>query len=147
MIAVDTNLLVMAHRREFLEHHAAEAAVRQLAESPRTWAIPLHCLVEFAGVVTHPRRFLSPTSPAGAQMQIDLWRESPSLQVLCDDPASLAMWQALVRAGAISGPMVHDARIAAVCLTSGVTELWTADRDYARFPALRSRNPLVQPTG
>jgi predicted nucleic acid-binding protein len=24
----------------------------------------------------------------------------------------------------------------------GVTELWSADRDYLRFPSLRVRNPL-----
>jgi hypothetical protein len=38
---------------------------------------------------------------------------------------------------------VHDARIAALCLQHGVSELLTADRDFSRFPALRTRNPLV----
>ena len=38
---------------------------------------------------------------------------------------------------------VHDARVAALCLESGVEELWTADRDFSRFPALRTQNPLV----
>jgi predicted nucleic acid-binding protein len=38
---------------------------------------------------------------------------------------------------------VHDARIAALCLQHGVRELWSADRDFNRFPALRTRNPLV----
>jgi predicted nucleic acid-binding protein len=40
--------------------------------------------------------------------------------------------------------MVHDARIAALCLSHGVCELWSADRDFSRFPALRTRNPLVR---
>ena len=40
--------------------------------------------------------------------------------------------------------MVHDARIAALCLSHGVRELWSADRDFSRFPALRTRNPLVE---
>ncbi len=38
---------------------------------------------------------------------------------------------------------VHDARIAAICLAHGVSELWTADRDFSRFPELKARNPLV----
>jgi predicted nucleic acid-binding protein len=33
--------------------------------------------------------------------------------------------------------------IAALCLHHGVSELWTADRDFTRFPALRTHNPLV----
>ena len=36
-----------------------------------------------------------------------------------------------------------DARIAACCLVNGVSELWTVDRDFSRFPALRTRNTLV----
>jgi hypothetical protein len=29
-----------------------------------------------------------------------------------------------------------------LCKVHGVTELWTADRDFSRFPGLRKRNPL-----
>jgi len=45
--------------------------------------------------------------------------------------------------GKIHGPAVHDARIAALCLTHGVQALWTADRDFGRFPRLRTVNPLI----
>jgi len=43
----------------------------------------------------------------------------------------------------VSGPQVHDARVAALCQQHGVTELWSADRDFGRFPGLSVRNPLV----
>ena len=43
----------------------------------------------------------------------------------------------------ISGAAIHDARIAAICLDHGVDELWTCDRDFSRFPDLRTRNPLI----
>ena len=49
----------------------------------------------------------------------------------------------LIANGQISGPKTHDAKIAALCLGHGVTELWTADRDFSRFPELSCRNPLV----
>jgi predicted nucleic acid-binding protein len=49
----------------------------------------------------------------------------------------------LLTDGKISGPAVHDARIAALCLTHGVQALWTADRDFTRFPRLHTVNPLV----
>jgi len=40
---------------------------------------------------------------------------------------------------------VPDVRIAALCLRHGVTELWSTDRDFSRFPALRVVNPLLKP--
>jgi predicted nucleic acid-binding protein len=49
----------------------------------------------------------------------------------------------LLDAGNVTGPKVHDARIAALCLLHEVTELWTADRDFSRFPNLKVRNPFV----
>jgi predicted nucleic acid-binding protein len=39
--------------------------------------------------------------------------------------------------------MIHDARIAAICIQYGVSELWTADRDFSRFAGLKTRNPLI----
>jgi uncharacterized protein len=43
----------------------------------------------------------------------------------------------------ISGPRVHDARVATLCLLHGVIELWSTDRDFHAFPGLRLRNPLI----
>jgi predicted nucleic acid-binding protein len=38
---------------------------------------------------------------------------------------------------------VHDARIAALCVQHGVRELYSADRDFSRFPQIAVRNPLI----
>jgi hypothetical protein len=44
--------------------------------------------------------------------------------------------------GRISGPQVHDARVAAICRDHGVRQLWTSDA-FSRFPQLTVVNPLV----
>jgi predicted nucleic acid-binding protein len=49
----------------------------------------------------------------------------------------------LMRVPGVTEARVHDVRIAAICLTHGVCELWTADRDFSDFPRLRTRNPVV----
>ena len=49
----------------------------------------------------------------------------------------------MMRDGRIAGPLVHDARVAALCRLHGVRELWTADRDFSRFHGVAFRNPLV----
>jgi len=41
------------------------------------------------------------------------------------------------------GPLVHDARVAAICLQHGIRELWSSDRDFGRFPRLQVLNPLT----
>lgn len=142
MIAVDTNLLVYAHRPDFAWHAGAVACLQGLAEHSATWAIPWHCCIEFVATVTHPRKFREPSSMAVALDQVAAWSESPSLRILVDSPRAQQVWRDLVAAADSAGPLVHDARIAAICLAEGVTELWSADRDYARFPQLKTRNPL-----
>jgi toxin-antitoxin system PIN domain toxin len=143
MIAIDTNLLVYAHREDSVWHAAAQARVAELAEGRAGWAIPWPCLHEFLAIVTHPRIYAPPTPPGEALDQIEAWLESPSLTLLAETEE---YWRELRRAmeeGRIAGAQVHDARVAALCRLHGVRELWTADRDFGRFPGLTARNPLV----
>lgn len=142
MIAVDTNLLVHAHRRDASLHDSARETIRSLAESPAPWAVCFHSLVEFYGVVTRRGLWDAPSSPEQAMDQIAAWRESPALRILCDEEGMLDRLAKIAVASAVKGSLVHDARIAACCLDCGVTELWSVDRDFSRFPELKTRNPL-----
>jgi hypothetical protein len=67
----------------------------------------------------------------------------PNCEFLSEGPGHFDWLQQLATTGRLQGPQIHDARIAAICLSHGVSELWTADRDFSRFPQLRVRNPLV----
>ncbi len=143
MIAVDTNILIYAHRQDSEWHDPAERAVRALAQGVAAWAIPWPCLHEFLAITTHPRIFRTPTPLPAALDQVDAWLESPSLVMLAEDDDYWPTLRALVVEARLDGPRVHDARVAALCLRHAVGELWTADRDFSLFPALRVRNPLV----
>jgi toxin-antitoxin system PIN domain toxin len=143
VIAVDTNLLVYAHREDSDLHQRADACLTELAEGSARWAIPWPCLHEFFAIVTHPRIYRPPTPAAQAMEQIDAWLEAPGLELLGEAPGYWAQLVELLKRSRVAGPAVHDARIAALCLHHGVDELWTADRDFSRFAALRARNPLV----
>jgi toxin-antitoxin system PIN domain toxin len=144
VIALDTNILVYAHRRDALQHEVARDAVAHLAESGSPWAIPWPCLGEFYSVATGPRHYDPPSAPDEAIDQVDVWLEAPTLAVLGENATTWSVLRTLLAEAKTTGPRVHDARIAAICLAHGVRELWTADRDYGRFPALRVRNPLVR---
>lgn len=143
MIAVDTNFLVYSVRADSPWHRAALRCVRQLAEGAVPWAIPWPCIHEFLAVITHPRIYKPPTTLEDAIRQVDYWTESPTLNILGEPDGYWEHLKVLLRGGKVVGPPVHDARIAAICRAHGVRELWTADRDYSRFPGLVTRNPLV----
>ena len=147
MIAVDTNLLVYAHREESPWHAEAYQLIERLAESPASWAIPWPCIHEFLAIVTHPRIFSPPTPLLRAVDQVDAWLEAPAIVVLSEEPDYWPALKAKLLAGKISGPLVHDARVATICMQHGVRELWSADRDFSRFPALSVRNLLAPQEG
>ncbi len=143
MIALDTNILVYAHREESPWHATAASRVRSLAEQSAPWALPWPCVHEFFAKVTHAGIFSPPTR---AQVALEFLAElfkAPSLVLLSEGDGHFERLSQLIVAGRIIGPRVHDARIAALCLEHGVSELWTADRDFGRFPRLATRNPLV----
>ena len=144
MIAIDTNLLVYAHRAESSFHADAARSITELAEGRGAWAIPWPCVHEFYSIVTHPGIFTTPTPVDLALRQIDIWLEAPGLHLLGESDQHWPLLRKLLGKGKVPGPMVHDARIAALCLSHGVSELWSADRDFNRFPSLRVRNPLAE---
>jgi uncharacterized protein len=144
VIAVDTNILVYAHREESPFHAVAAARIASLAEGVASWAIPWPCLHEFLAIVTHPRIYLPPTPLDHAVDQVEAWFESPTLVLLTETAAHWPMLRALLVAGRIAGPLIHDGRVAALCRQHGVRELWSADRDFSRFAGLAIVNPLVE---
>lgn len=142
MIAVDTNILVYAHRADSPHHARAVAALRLLAGAGMPWAVPWPCLHEFLAIITHRRIYEPPTSVDVALGALTDLLSLAGMQPLAETPEHAAVLGQLIGASQVSGPKVHDARIAALCLAHGVSSLWTADRDFSYFPALSTSNPL-----
>ena len=143
MIAVDTNILVYAHRDDSPFHEPARSALESLANGPREWAVPWPCAHEFFAIVTHPRIYRTATPPATALAQLRALHALSNLVFIAEADDHLQHLEPLALGARVQGAAVHDARIAAICLAHGVVELWSADRDFARFPALKVHNPVV----
>ena len=142
MKAVDTNILVYAHREDCPFHTKALATMRALADGYSRWAIPWPCIHEFIAVVTHPRIYAPPSPLATALAAMRVWMESPMCEMIGEGPEYFSVLERLATAAQLSGPMIHDARIAAICQHNGISELLSCDRDFSRFSSLKTRNPL-----
>jgi len=150
VIAIDTHILVCAHREDSPCHAAAANCLASCAEGqlPRgpALALPARILRHLFAISTHARthaRIHNPPTPAaGALDQIDAWLESPSLVLLAESDRHWSALRTLLTQSRAVGPAVHDAHIAALCLQHGVQKLWSADRDFSR-----SRAESAQPFG
>jgi len=146
VIAVDTNILVYAHREDSPWHRAAYARLKELAEDKAPWTIPWPCLHEFLAIVTHPNIYRPPTPLGRALEQVEFWLDSPSLHSIGEMEGYWKTLKAVMLAGNAIGPKTHDGRIVAICRQHGVRILWSADRDLSRFPGLKIVNPLISET-
>ncbi len=143
MIAVDTNILVYAHREDSAWHPQAKERLTALANSGAPWAIAWPSIHEFLAIVTHPKIYDPPTPLPIALDAVRAWQHSPGLRFLGEGPGYLETLAKHATAGKVKGPKIHDARIASICLHHGIKRLWTADRDFTSFPDLRCENPLI----
>jgi toxin-antitoxin system PIN domain toxin len=144
MIAIDTNLLVYSYREDSEFHARILEHLRPVIEGDNPWALPWPCVHEFIGVVTSGRVY-KPASPLSDVLNfIESLITSPQIHLLAESPGYFEKLRELALATKLSGPRIHDARIAALCLHHGVSELWTADRDFSQFSKLKTRNPLVK---
>ena len=123
MIAVDTNILVYAHRQDSPWHQRAAKTIITLAEGPNPWAIPWPCIHEFFSITTHPRIYAPPTPADRAIADLQTWFESPTLRLIGETDQYWEILRQILKKSAAAGPIVHDARIAAICRAHGITTL------------------------
>jgi toxin-antitoxin system PIN domain toxin len=139
--AVDTNVLVYAEIISSSHHRTARRLLTDLAEGSAPWAIPWPCVYEFLRVVTHPRVFSPPVPVAVALHDVEQILSSPTLVLLSETERHAEVMSALIGDSAVTGNLIHDAHIAALCVEHGISELVTGDRDFSRFP-VRVTNPF-----
>ena len=105
----------------------------------------LACCYEFHSVATNPRIWRdNATSPEQAWRQLSAWTSSPSMRLIGETEDFLDILENFMRRPRVIGGVVHDARIAAICVAHGVEALLTRDRDFMLFPELKTRDPISE---
>jgi predicted nucleic acid-binding protein len=140
-VLVDTNILLRLANPESDEHTISRVAVLKLRAQGVELALPIQVLVEFWVVATRPTTVNGlGWSVEQAHQSIDAFRTH--FTILQETPDTLDRWIDLVTRAGIAGKRAHDARIAAVMLTAGVSELLTLNTDdFVGMPGITPLHP------
>jgi hypothetical protein len=136
-VAVDTNVLVHAHRSDSPKHAAAVAKLEELARGPRQVALSWTVIYQFLRVVTHPRVFDPPSTIEAAWRFCGDLFAFPNAVVLAETEHHAEVLDRLLHDVRPAGNLVHDAHIATTLIEHGVSEIVTDDSDFLRFPGIR----------
>jgi predicted nucleic acid-binding protein len=143
MIAIDTNLLVYAHRAAAPKHMAARKAIENAMNDPRGCGVSLPCVAEFWSVVTHPLAAGGPSTPTQANKFIQTLVQQADLRLwLPGNEFALRLLQAAADL-AVSGARVFDLQIGLIALENGANEIWSHDRNFLKLKGLRVHDPLA----
>lgn len=142
MILVDANLLVYAHVNTFPQHEHARAWLDERLNGAAPVGLPWESLLAFLRLTTNPRIFERPEPVAGAWRQVRAWLGAESSWIPMPTERHEEVLGDLLAAPGVQANLVQDAHLAALAIEHGLI-LCTTDGDFARFPGLRSENPLA----
>jgi hypothetical protein len=142
-ILVDANLTLWAHHRSFREHELArDWWADTLTETPFV-GIPWPTILAFLRLSTHPRVLRRPVPIRDAWSEVCAWLELSNVRVPVPGDRHAAILGDLLIGASATGTHTSDAHMAALAIEWGL-ELVSSDRDFARYPGLRWRDPLSE---
>jgi len=141
MIALDTNILVYAHRSGVPEHRAAMRSIEELAGSTGDWCIPFPCVAEFWAVVTHPASTGRPSRPREVRQFLDNLIAAGAKILYPRNGAMERLTELAIRLD-VQGARIFDLQIGLICHDAGTREIWSHDRNFIAVPGLVVTDPL-----
>ncbi|MDD7811804.1 type II toxin-antitoxin system VapC family toxin [Mycobacterium sp. CSUR Q5927] len=138
---LDANLLIYAVDENSPMHQAAVSWLTRQLNGSRRVGLPWQSTGAFLRIVTHPRVFPRPLSPATAYNRVTDWLSTPVAWIPQPGPEYHRILGRLLDNTSVGGNLIPDAMLAALAIEHGVT-LYSADTDFGRFTDLRWENPL-----
>ena len=142
MILVDANILLYAEDQLSPQHDAARAWWDEQLSGASPVCLCWSVLGAFIRIATNPRVFDNPLTLDEALARVQSWIDQPCTRLVQPTERHWSVFQQLLREGQAVANLVTDAHLAALAAEHGC-ELMSTDADFARFPGLRWRNPLV----
>jgi hypothetical protein len=141
VIVIDANLLIYSYDAASPHHLKSSTWVEQTLSSGEPVGLSWQTVSAFLRVVTNRRLPGKRVDLREALDAVQEWLQVPSVSILIPGEGHWAVLRRMILEGGASGPLVSDAQLAALTIEYGGV-LYTADRDFARFPGLRWKNPV-----
>ena len=141
MIVPDTNLLLYAYREEVPLHDPAREWWESLVNGVERVGVPWSVVSGFVRILTNRSAYTNPATPSQAFDFVSRWFESPNVETINPGTRHLDLFRRNLETAGVGGNLVTDAHIAALAMEYQA-EVHTNDRDFARFPGLKWRNPI-----
>ena len=141
MILPDVNVLLYAFRADSARHPKYHDWLTALVNADSPFGVSPQTLASLIRISTHPGIYVSPSRLDEAVAFCDAVLGAPNCTVVQPRERHWSIFTDLCRQARVKGNLVQDAWFAALAIESGC-EWITTDRDYARFPKLRWREPF-----
>lgn len=139
---VDANLLLYAVDDASPHHGVASAWLTSALNGEERVGLPWQTLGAFVRIITHPRIAASPLSPSRAAGHVSRWLAAEPSWIPAPGESTARTFVGMVERYGVSGNLVPDAMLAALAVEHGQV-IYSADSDFARFPEITWRNPLL----
>ena len=141
MILIDANLLLYAYDTSSDHHEKAKRWLQQIMSQPEPVRLPWVTVLAFLRISTNSRALRNPLSTKEAFAAVSEWFSLPNVHTINPTDRHLKILSTLVTLGQASGALITDAHLAALAIEHGAL-LYTTDRDFTRFPGVKTANPL-----
>lgn len=143
MKLLDVNILIYAHREDTNQHAAIKDWLDQTLLGEEGCAVSELVLSSCMRIITHRRIFNPPTPLPIALELVQQFHDHPNIMVISPGKKHWNIFRRLCREGDAKGNLISDAYHAALAIEYGC-EWITTDRDFARFPDLKWKSPLMK---
>ena len=143
MILPDVNVLIYAFRTDFVQHAVCRQWLIDVVSGDARFGLSPSTLAAVVRITTNPRAFKEPSAIEEAFGFCEDLLNQPHCQIVEPGERHWDIFQRLCITSGTKGPRVSDAWFAALAIEWGC-EWITLDRDYARFPGLNWRAPVVK---
>jgi uncharacterized protein len=141
VIVLDANILLYAYGAGSPRHKEARSWLETVLSGDEPVGLPWQSLAAFIRIATNSRLPGFRRSIEEVSRTVDEWLEQPNVRVLTPGDDHWLLFRRMIVEGQALGLLVSDAQLAALTIEYGGV-LHTTDRDFARFPGLRWKNPL-----
>jgi hypothetical protein len=141
VIVVDANLLIYSYDTASPDHRNARAWIERIFSEAELVGLPWQTVAAFLRVITNRRLAGFRITVEQAMQIVETWLEQPNVRLLAPGDDYWSVLKRMIVEGSASGSLISDAEMVALTIENGGV-LYTADRDFARFPGLRWKNPL-----